>query len=216
MPTSIRLNFRRPIASYTHDFSPVQGFSTFMPSTSSPTRYSLPAMALHWLLALALIGLLVFGWYMTGLPFSPARLKFYNWHKWAGVTLLLLSALRLFWRLSHVPPALPDAMAAAMPRWQQVAHHGVHHLLYVLFFAVPLLGWAYSSAAGFPIVWFGQWQLPDLVGKDAALAETLKPLHMVAAYTMAALIVLHIAAAFKHHFVDRDGLLRRMWPGRAV
>lgn len=184
--------------------------------SSAPTqRYTLPAIALHWLLALGLIGLLAFGWYMVGLPFSPTKLKYYNWHKWAGVTLLLLSVLRLVWRLTHRPPALPSAMAAAMPRWQHLAHHGVHHLLYVLFFAVPLIGWAYSSAAGFPIVWFGLWQLPDFVPVNAALAEAIKPWHMISAYTLAALVVLHIAAALKHQLVDRDGLLRRMWPGKA-
>ena len=152
---------------------------------------------------------------MVGLPFSPAKLKFYNWHKWAGVTILVLSAARLLWRLSHRPPALPARMLAAMPRWQQAAHHGVHHLLYALFFAVPLLGWAYSCAAGFPIVWFGIWQLPNLVAPDPALAEALKPWHMITAYALAVLIALHIAAALKHHFIDRDGLLRRMWPGRS-
>lgn len=184
--------------------------------SSAPTqRYTLPAIALHWLLALGLIGLLAFGWYMVGLPFSPTKLKYYNWHKWAGVTLLLLSVLRLVWRLTHRPPALPSAMAAAMPRWQHLAHHGVHHLLYVLFFAVPLIGWAYSSAAGFPIVWFGVWQLPDFVAASPELAEAIKPWHMISAYTLAALIALHIAAALKHQLVDRDGLLRRMLPGKA-
>ncbi|MGE8397970.1 MAG: cytochrome b [Comamonas sp.] len=183
-----------------------------MPAASS-SRYTLPAILLHWLLALSLIGLLVFGWYMVGLPFSPTKLKYYNWHKWAGVTILALSALRLLWRITHRPPALPERMTAAMPRWQQAAHHGVHHLLYVLFFAVPLLGWAYSSAAGFPVVWFGMWQLPDFVARSPELAEAIKPLHMIAAYTMAALIALHIAAALKHQLIDRDGLLRRMWPG---
>ena len=183
-----------------------------MHATAAP-RYTATAMAFHWLLAVGLVALLVFGWYMAGLPFSPAKLKYFNWHKWAGVTLLLLSVLRLLWRLTHRPPALPQAMAEAMPRWQHVAHHGVHLLLYVLFFAVPLLGWAYSSAAGFPIVWFGVLPLPDFVAPNPALAEALKPLHMVAAYTLAALIVLHIAAALKHQLIDRDGLLRRMLPG---
>ncbi|MDH0049963.1 cytochrome b [Comamonas terrigena] len=187
-----------------------------MPTPTASTRYSLPAIALHWLLAVGLIGLLAFGWYMTGLPFSPTRLKYYNWHKWAGVTILVLSLLRLVWRLTHRPPALPAAMVAAMPRWQHLAHHGVHHLLYLLFFAVPLLGWAYSSAAGFPIVWFGLWQLPNFVPADPALAEALKPWHMISAYTLAALIALHIAAALKHQFIDRDGLLRRMLPGKAA
>ena len=86
--------------------------------------------------------------------------------------------------------------------------------MYVLFLAVPLLGWAYSSAAGFPVVWFGVWQLPDLVTANSELAEAIKPWHMITAYTLAALIVLHIAAALKHQFIDRDGLLRRMLPGR--
>lgn len=189
-------------------------FLPFMPS-SSAQRYTLPAITLHWLLAAGLIGLLVFGWYMVDLPFSPTKLKYYNWHKWAGVTILLLSVLRLLWRMTHRPPALPTAMAAAMPRWQQLAHHGVHHLLYALFFAVPLIGWAYSSAAGFPIVWFGVWQLPDLVAANPALAEAVKPWHMISAYTLAALIALHIAAALKHQLIDRDGLLRRMLPGQA-
>jgi cytochrome b561 len=75
---------------------------------------------------------------------------------------------------------------------------------------VPLLGWAYSSAAGFPIVLFGQWPLPDFVPVSEALADALKPLHQWAAYSMAALVVLHVAGALKHHFIDRDGLLRRM------
>ena len=183
---------------------------------TSPTsnRYTLTAIALHWVLALALIGLLAFGWYMVDLPFSPTKLKYFNWHKWAGMTILALSVLRLLWRFTHRPPALPARMAAAMPRWQHVAHHGVHVLLYVLFLAVPLLGWTYSSAAGFPVVWFGVWQLPDLVAPNPALAEALKPWHMISAYTLAVLIVLHIAAALKHQFVDRDGLLQRMLPGR--
>lgn len=181
---------------------------------TSPKRYTLPAIFLHWLLAVGLIGLLFFGWYMVGLSFSPTKLKYYNWHKWAGVTILALSALRLVWRLTHRPPALPERMAAAMPHWQHLAHHGVHYLMYALFFAVPLIGWAYSSAAGFPVVWFGVWQLPDFVSPNPSLAEALKPWHMITAYSLAVLIALHIAAALKHQFIDHDGLLRRMLPGR--
>lgn len=185
-----------------------------MSSTTPRNRYTLTAIGLHWLLAIGLLGLLVLGWYMVGLPFSPTKLKYYNWHKWAGVTLLALSMLRLLWRLTHRPPALSERMASGMPQWQQVAHHGVHHLMYVLFFAVPLIGWAYSSAAGFPIVWFGVWQLPDFVHPNPDLAEAIKPWHMITAYTLAALIAMHIAAALKHQFIDRDGLLLRMLPGR--
>jgi cytochrome b561 len=183
--------------------------------TSKPAaRYSTTAITLHWLLALALVGIFAVGLYMTSLPFSPARLKLYNWHKWAGVSILTLSALRLLWRLTHRPPALPAAVQAAMPRWQQIAHHATHHLLYLLFFAVPLLGWAYSSAAGFPIVFLGLVQLPDFVPVSPALAEAIKPWHWISAYALAALVVLHVAAALKHHLIDRDGLLSRMLPGR--
>ncbi|ART50034.1 cytochrome b [Acidovorax carolinensis] len=177
-------------------------------------RYTRTAMLLHWLLGMALVTLFGIGLYMADLPFSPQRLKLYNWHKWAGVSILALSLLRLVWRLAHRPPQLPAQVKKAMPRWQQLAHHGAHHLLYLLFFAVPLLGWAYSSAAGFPIVFFGLWQLPDFVAASPELADALKPLHKLSAFAMAALVLVHVAAAVKHHFVDRDGLLLRMLPGR--
>lgn len=170
-------------------------------------------MLLHWVLGLALVGLFCVGYYMSGLPFSPQRLKLYNWHKWAGVSLLFLSALRLLWRLTHRPPALPIAMEKTMPSWQKMAHHATHHLLYVLFFAVPLIGWAYSSAAGFPIVFLGLWQLPDFVPVSKDLAEAIKPWHQYTAFTMAGLVLVHVAAALKHHFIDRDGLIARMLPG---
>jgi len=180
-----------------------------MPPSSSP-RYTRTAIALHWLLALAIVGSFCLGLYMTSLPLSPARLKLYNWHKWAGTVILTLSALRLLWRLTHRPPADLD-----MPAWQRRAAHATHQLLYLLFFAVPLVGWAYSSAAGFPIVVFGVLPLPDFVPADKELAELIKPWHGRLAYTMAVLVIAHIAAAAKHHFVDRDALLSRMWPKQA-
>jgi cytochrome b561 len=177
-------------------------------------RYSSVAIALHWLLGLALVLMFVLGVYMADLPFSPWRLKLYNWHKWAGISFLLLSVLRLLWRLTHRPPALPSAIAQAMPGWQTRAYHATHHLLYALFFVVPLVGWAYSSAAGFPIVWFGQIALPDWVPADKALAELIKPLHKLSAVALMSLAGLHIAAALKHHWIDRDALLQRMLPGQ--
>ena len=178
------------------------------------TRYSTTAIALHWLLGGALVAVFAVGIYMADLPFSPRRLQLYNWHKWAGVAILLLSRVRLAWRLMRRPPALPARMEAAMPQWQKVAHHGTHHALYLLFFAVPLLGWAYSSAAGFPIVFLGVVALPDFVPASPALAELLKPLHKLSALALASLALLHIAAALKHQLIDRDNLLVRMVPGR--
>ena len=179
------------------------------PMTESP-RYTSTAIVFHWLLALAIVASFGVGLYMADLPLSPQKLKLYNWHKWAGVTILALSALRLLWRLTHRPPA-----DVPMPAWQRAAAHATHVGLYLLFFAVPLVGWAYSSAAGFPIVWFGVVPLPDFVSPDKALAEAIKPWHERLAWLMALLVLLHVAGAVKHQFVDRDGLIGRMRPGRA-
>jgi len=179
-------------------------------SDSHPARYHPVARALHWVLGLAILGLFAVGLYMTDLPFSPQRLKLYNWHKWAGMVILGLSVLRLLWRWAKRPPALPASIEAAMPRWQQLAHRGTHVGLYALFFAVPLVGWAYSSAAGFPIVLFGQLPLPDFVPVNPDLAEAIKPWHELSAFALVGLALLHVAGALKHAVIDRDGLLRRM------
>ena len=175
---------------------------------TTSSRYTLPAIAFHWLLTLLITGSFIFGLYMVDLPFSPARLKQYNWHKWAGITILTMSALRLLWRLGHRPPAL----ASTTPVWQVRASQASHALLYALFFAAPLAGWAYSSAAGFPVVYFGLFQLPDLVSRSPELAVTLKLTHRILTYSLAALVVLHVAAALKHQWIDRDRLLARMNP----
>jgi cytochrome b561 len=180
-----------------------------MPLTNLPARYTTVAIALHWVLALMIIGSFCVGVYMADLPFSMTRLKLFNYHKWAGITILFLSALRLLWRLTHRPPAgLP------MPRWQRLAANAAHWALYAMFFAVPLMGWAYSSSAGFPVVVFGVWPLPDFVSPDKALAETLKALHGQLAFALAVVVLLHVAGAIRHHFIDRDGLLWRMLPVR--
>jgi cytochrome b561 len=173
---------------------------------SNTDRYTPTAIALHWLLALALFGTFALGIYMHELPMSPTRLKLYNWHKWAGVTILALSFVRLAWRLTHQPP-----VDAPMPAWQARAAHAAHVILYVLFFAVPLSGWAYSSAAGFPVVWFGVLPLPDWVPVDRSLADTLKLVHKAFNIGLGSLVLLHVAAAAKHQVIDRDGLMRRMW-----
>ena len=178
----------------------------------APTRYDAVSIAFHWLLALAITGSFSVGVYMSELALTPLRLRLFNWHKWAGITILALSAARLLWRLWHRPPELPDAVLAAMPGWQRAARRASHGALYVLFFAVPLSGWAYTSATGFPVVWFGVLPLPDWVPVDKALADALlKPLHQACAFALAGLVGVHVAATLKHQFIDRDGLLWRMW-----
>ncbi|QDF98293.1 cytochrome b [Azoarcus sp. DD4] len=177
---------------------------------ATPTaRYNRTAIALHWLIALALAAIFGLGLYMHELPLSPAKLKLYSWHKWAGVTVFVLVAIRLGWRLAHPAPALP----ATMPAPLRLAAGAAHGLLYLLMFSIPLSGWLMSSAKGFQTVWFGVLPLPDLVGKDAALGDALQGLHFALNMLLAAIVAGHAGAALKHHFLDRDDVLTRMLPG---
>ena len=182
-----------------------------MSSTSTPdfaTSYTRVAIGLHWLIAFAIVGSFSLGLYMHELPLSPQKLKFYSWHKWAGVTIFLCVVLRLGWRLAHRPPELP----AAMPAWQRSVAAATHVLLYLLMFTVPLSGWLMSSAKGFQTVWFGVLPLPDLLQKDADLGDLLQQIHMLLNYCMAALVAAHLGAALKHHFINRDEVLAHMIP----
>jgi len=176
-------------------------------------RYTTTAIGLHWLIAALIVGTFTLGLVMTDIPgFSPTKLRYYAWHKWDGVTVLLLAVLRLLWRLKNRPPALSQAM----PAWQRGAAHGLHYLLYVLIFAVPLSGYFYTLAAGFPVVVFGLFQLPVLIAKNPALADTLKTVHYWLTMTLAAAVAVHVLAALKHQLIDRDGSMRRMLPGRSL
>jgi cytochrome b561 len=171
-------------------------------------RYTPAAIALHWIVAALILANLALGLYTVDLPLSPQKLRFFSFHKWIGVTVFLLAAARLLWRLGHPPPGLPAAMAP----WEQRAAQATHGLLYALFFAAPLTGWLFSSASGFQTVYLGLVPIPDLLSKDKALADALRLAHHWINYTMAAVIALHVAAALKHHFVDKDDVLRRMLP----
>jgi cytochrome b561 len=177
-------------------------------SAAAPTGYSRAAIAFHWIVAALVIGNLAFGFYTVDLPLSPQKLRLFSYHKWVGVTVLVLAAARLMWRLNHSPPALP----ASMRPWEKRAANATHALLYALFFAAPITGWLFSSAAGFQTVYLGLLPIPDLLGRNEGLADVLKVTHHWINYTMAAVIVLHVAAALKHHFVDRDDVLIRMLP----
>ena len=174
----------------------------------SPQRYTPAAIALHWLLAALIIGNLCFGLYMVDLPLSPQKLKYLSWHKWVGITVLTFSAARILWRIGNPAPELPDTMRP----WERRLAHASHGLLYILFFAAPITGWLFSSAAGIQTVYLGILPIPDLIAKNKELADILKVTHRWINYTMAAVIVLHVAAALKHHFVDRDDVMARMIP----
>jgi cytochrome b561 len=177
-----------------------------------PAHYTRTALALHWASALLIVAAFGIGAYAVELVLSPTKLKLYSWHKWIGVTVFLLALVRLAWRWRHPAPALPDAV----PRWQRMGAHATHVAIYALLLALPLTGWLMSSAAGFPVVYFGVLPLPDLVAKNKELADTLKDVHYVLNKTLLVLVLAHVGAALKHHFLDRDDVLRRMTTWRAA
>ncbi len=172
-------------------------------------RYTKTAKGLHWLMAVLFFGMLGLGFYMQGLPLSPDKLKLYSWHKWVGVTVFLLALFRIAWRVTHQPPPLPGSM----PRLIQIAAHAGHHMLYMLMFLIPLSGWLMSSAKGFQTVWFGILPLPDLIEKNKLLGDLLQTVHVSLNYLFIAVLIGHIGAALKHHFIDKDDILTRMLPG---
>jgi cytochrome b561 len=171
-------------------------------------RYGWPLIGVHWLTLLFIVAAYVLGSILHDLPLSPLKLKLYAWHKWIGLLVLALVPLRIGFRLAdrldHARGLSPlEVRASAL----------VHGLLYLLLLAVPLFGWLHSSAAGFPVVWFGVLPLPDLVAKDRALAEVFEELHEGAVNLLVLLVVLHASAALYHHYFRRDGVLARMLPG---
>ncbi len=173
-------------------------------------QYSFTAKTLHWLMAAGLAGLVALGSYMADLPFSPAKLQLYSWHKWAGVSLFLLVLVRLAWRIFNPPPALP----AHMGWFERLVAHAGHGALYLLMFAIPLTGWLMSSAKGFQTVWFGVLPIPDLLQRDIELGTLLAEVHESLNMLLVLVVIGHALAALKHHFVDKDDVLKRMLPQR--
>ncbi|MEO8669874.1 MAG: cytochrome b [Tahibacter sp.] len=180
-----------------------------MALSNSSVLWGSGARSLHWLMAILIVVLGIVGLYMAGLPNSPDKIRIYAIHKSVGLTVLALAILRLLWRLGNRRPTdLP------MPAWQAWSAHAVHGLLYVLMFALPLSGWLYNSASGYPLQWFWTVQLPSLTGgADPALKPIAHAIHEWGFYVLGALVIAHAGAALRHHFVDRDETLLRMLPG---
>lgn len=175
-------------------------------------RYHPFAVVLHWLTAILIAVAVPLGAVLHELPRVPSTFAYYNVHKWLGATVFFVVVLRLVWRWRHPAPApLPG------PAWQRHAAAAAHALLYVLLLAVPLVGWMASQAGGHPLVWFGVLPLPAPVPVDKALNESLHQVHKVLAWSLTGLIGVHIAAALKHRWIDRDAVLSRMgWERRSV
>ncbi len=185
----------------------------------SPQRYSSVAITLHWLIAILVLGQIAGGLFMSDLPDNDAGLKFelYQWHKSFGFTILLLTLFRLGWRLTHRAPSLPDTMA----RWERLAARGAHIGFYVLLVIIPLVGWAVVSSSPFAgsvqTYLFGFIHVPHLpffenVVDRKEVSHQFAELHEYLAFAMLGLLGLHVMAALKHHFVNRDGVLSYMLP----
>jgi cytochrome b561 len=171
--------------------------------------YAKSAIAMHWIIALLIFAAFGLGLYMTDIPgFTPTKLKLFSYHKWIGITVLIFAVLRVLWRLTHPAPG----PVPGLPKWQHAAAEAAHLGLYLLILAVPLTGYLLSVAAGVKVVYLGLWELPMPFDKSDALKDIFGMAHEWLNWTMAAIVVLHILAALKHHVVDRDGTLRRMVP----
>jgi len=192
----------------------------------STRRYSAVAITLHWLIAAAIVANIGLGLWMSWAIDSPSvrayAVNAFQWHKSLGLAVLVLSLLRLAWRLLYPPPSLPPHMST----WERALAALTHWVFYALMIAIPLSGWLYVSAQwrgngafNIPTLWFGLFEVPHLFGLSEAsrgLRQQAAALafgaHGAMALALVILLALHVGAALRHQFIQRDGVLARMLP----
>jgi cytochrome b561 len=179
-----------------------------MPTGSSATRYGAVAQAFHWLIAGLIANQFVLAYRADDLPLGAHKLGLLAWHKSFGMTVFMLAILRLLWRLKHPPPELPSGMAPI----ERLLARATHIAFYVFLFVQPLTGWLMSSAKNYSVSWFGLFTWPNLIGKNETAFNLLRSTHDTLSAVLFAIAVLHILAAFKHHFWNKDDVLLRMLP----
>jgi cytochrome b561 len=179
-----------------------------MPTRTEPTRYSAPAQLFHWVIAALIVTQFVLARMQEHLPLGARKLGILARHKSVGMTILMLAILRLAWRLWHPAPPLPPKMRT----FERRAARATHAAFYVLLFAMPLTGWMMSSAKNYSVSWFGLFTWPNLIGKNEQAFDFLRSTHDLLSDVLFAVAMLHILAALKHHFWDRDDVLVRMLP----
>jgi cytochrome b561 len=179
-----------------------------VPIRNTERAYGLVSQAFHWLIVALIIAQFIWAWRIDGVEGLRARLELVTQHKTIGMTVLALAVLRLIWRLFNRPPPMP----AHMRRWERIGAQAAHWLLYGLIFAVPLSGWAYSSAAGFGDYWWGPVDFPSIAPQGEALEERFHEIHEWLTTALAVVAIGHALAALRHHFWLKDNVLRRMLP----
>jgi len=183
-----------------------------VPARNASDSWGSVAKILHWLIALGVLTAAVVAKVSEELSSSRDRYEWMVSHKSLGLTLLALMLIRVAWRMSNPSPDLP----ASMPRWQRLAARLTHWGLYLVLLWMPITGWLAHSASGLPLKWFNWFKVPGLVGKDKALKGLAENLHEWGFWLLIALFIVHVAAALKHHFIERDDTLRKMWFGNRM
>jgi cytochrome b561 len=170
--------------------------------------YTRTAVVLHWLIGVCVLAQITLGLWMVTIPKTPpgVRAGWFNVHKSIGITLAAFIILRLLWRFVHRAPALPQTM----PKWERIAATANHWLLYACMIVMPVSGYLGSSFTKYPILFFGI-KLPQWGWDSPALKDLCSEVHYATMAVFIALIALHVAAAGKHAFVNRDGIVKRMW-----
>jgi cytochrome b561 len=178
------------------------------------STYSTVAIALHWLIAIALAFQILGGWRMEDMPSGPDKFEAFQIHKSMGLTVLFLSLIRLTWRLMNPPPPLP----AGMKSWEVAAAKFTHTTLYVLMIGLPIGGWVIISTSPYNVAthWWGLFEWPKLPLGDLpfrkVLNEAAKSGHSIGAWGVIVLTALHVGAALKHMFINEDDVMSRMLP----
>lgn len=175
-------------------------------------RWGPVSQLLHWTIAALIVAVAVIGLWMDTLPRSPRTIEIYALHKSLGLTILALAALRLAWRFyAGAPGTLAD-----LPRWQVRTASLTHAALYAVMFAMPLSGWLLNAAAGYPLQWFGLFNVPRMIERDEAVHELAEAVHEIGFWVLLVLVAAHAIAAFHHHLFREDDTLRRMLPTRGA
>jgi cytochrome b561 len=179
-----------------------------MPNAVAKTRYDAIAQAFHWVIVALIVTQFALAWTADDLPLGLHKLVLLARHKSFGMTILMLAMLRVAWRLANPPPPLPHGMSNLERRLAHVTHFA----LYALLFAMPLTGWLMSSAKNYTVSWFGLFAWPNLIGKNEDSFKALRETHELLSDVLIAVVALHTLAALKHHFWNKDDVLKRMLP----